>query len=181
MTQNTDIQTKTGKGEVAVWDILTRLFHWSLVISFTIAYLTEDLETLHSVIGHIVGGLILWRIVWGFIGPKTSRFSDFITSPFVAVRYAFALLAGRSERHIGHSPAGGAMIIALLVVILGAVVTGIMLEQIGEIDWIEDLHEVLANISVALIFFHVGGVVLASFAHGENLVRAMITGRKRAP
>jgi len=181
VVHDSPVPAKAGKDEITVWDLLTRLFHWSLVISFTIAYVTEDLETLHSVIGHVVGGLILWRIVWGFIGPKRARFSDFITSPGVAVRYVFALLSGRSDRYVGHSPAGGAMIVALLLVILGAVVTGIMLEEIGEIDWIEDLHEVLANVSVLLIFLHVGGVVLASFAHGENLVRSMFTGRKRAP
>ena len=178
---------------VYVWDLFVRVFHWTLVIGFTIAYLTEkDLLTVHVWAGYVVGALVLARVIWGFIGSPHARFSDFIYSPGTALRYMRDLLLFRAERHLGHSPAGGYMVFLLLAVIAATVITGLVVyggdQQAGPLagmftketgEAMEQVHEVLANISLALVIAHIAAVVLASFAHHENLIRAMVSGYKR--
>ena len=201
---------------VQVWDLVVRIGHWVLVAGFFIAYLTEDdLLTQHVWAGYAVGIVVAFRIIWGLIGSKHARFSDFLYSPFVAVRYLVGLLTGRADRYLGHSPAGGTMVVLLLLGLAGTVYTGLALYAIeenagplanvvategtssllpaviesaladegGEDDqreqfW-EELHEVFANVTLALVILHIAGVLLASYAHKENLVKAMFTGRKR--
>jgi cytochrome b len=136
--------------------------------------------------------LILARVVWGFVGPAHARFSEFIYSPAAAFRYMRDLIAARAPRYLGHSPAGGAMVVALLVFLAATVVTGLIVyggdQQAGPLagvvseergEELEEVHEVISNITLAIIFFHIAGAVLASYVHRENLVRAMITGYKR--
>jgi len=178
---------------VYVWDRFVRIFHWCLVLGFTVAYLTEeDLLTVHVWAGYAVGALILARVVWGFIGSPHARFSDFAYSPATAFRYVRDLLLFRAERHLGHSPGGGYMVFLFLLFLAATVVTGLVVyggdqqagplagmftEQTGEA--MEEVHEVLANITLALVIAHIAAVVLASFAHRENLIGAMVTGYKR--
>ncbi len=178
---------------IYVWDRFVRVFHWILVVAFTVAYLTEDdLLSVHVWAGYLVGGLIVARVIWGFVGPAHARFADFVTTPAEALRYVRDLLLLRSQRHLGHSPGGGAMVVVLLVLLAATVVTGLVVyggdQQAGPLAGMftketgasmEDVHEVLANISLALVIAHVAAVVFASFAHHENLVRAMLTGYKR--
>ena len=180
--------------EVNVWDRFVRVFHWTLVTAFAVAYLTEDdLLTVHVWAGYTVGALVVARVVWGFIGPVHARFSDFVYAPGTALRYVRDLIRRRSARYLGHSPGGGAMVLLLLVFLTATVVTGLVVyggdKQAGPLaGWfsrdtgeaVEDVHELLANITLALVFLHVTAVVFASVAHRENLVRSMITGRKRA-
>lgn len=167
--------------ELKVWDPLIRVFHWSLVIGFAVAWVTGDwLDALHLWSGYFVAGLIAFRVAWGFIGPARARFSDFVTGPFAALGYLVRLLTGRAERHIGNSPAGGAMVVALLVVVAGVSISGILQDQLGHRTIWHGIHEVFSNGALLLVVLHVAGVVAASIAHKENLVRAMITGRKRA-
>ena len=168
--------------QVYVWDRFVRLFHWTLVVVFTIAYLTEDdLLGLHVWAGNVVGGLIVARVVWGFIGPARARFSDFIYDPATTLRYLRDLILFRAERYVGHSPGGGAMVVVLLVFLAVTVVTGLVVyggeHQAGPLagvfskdtgEAIEGAHRVLANITLALIFAHIAAVILASFAHHEN-------------
>ena len=177
-----------------MWDPFVRAFHWALVVAFTVAYLTEDdLLGVHVWAGYVVGGLIVARIIWGFVGPIHTRFSDFIYAPTETLRYVRDLVLFRAERHLGHSPGGGAMVVLLLVFLAATVVTGLMVyggdQQAGPLAGIvtkangeamEEVHEVIANITLALGLAHVAAVVLASFVHRENLVRAMITGYKRS-
>jgi cytochrome b len=129
--------------------------------------------------------------MWGFIGPARARFSDFISDPATTLRYVRDLVLFRAERHLGHSPGGGAMVVLLLLFLTATVVTGLVVyggeHQAGPLagmfskdtgEAVEGAHEVLANITLALVLVHIAAVILASFAHHENLVRAMITGYK---
>jgi len=109
-----------------VWDIAVRLFHWSLVGAFTVAYLTGDDESmLHVNAGYIILALILFRIVWGFIGSKHARFKDFIYSPAEILLHAKGLVSGQVKPTIGHNPLGGLMVFALLLTIVITVVSGL--------------------------------------------------------
>ncbi|XSG85497.1 MAG: cytochrome b/b6 domain-containing protein [Methylohalobius sp. ZOD2] len=193
---------------VYVWDPLVRILHWVLVVAFFVAYFTEeDFLTTHTWAGYAVGAVVIVRVLWGLIGPKHARFSDFIYSPVAVVRYTWDLLTLRGGRHyLGHTPAGGAMVVVLLVMLAATVWSGmevLALEEgtgplarfTGEVspsspfaneqaleeaeDFWEELHEFLANFTLALVIVHIGGVLLASFVHRENLVKAMFTGRKR--
>ncbi len=181
--------TPTGKtasssqGEIRVWDPLVRLLHWSLVIAFTLAWVTgDDFAQLHEWAGYAVGAIVAIRLVWGFIGPRYARFSDFVKGPSAVLAYLRDMMAFRAKRYVGHNPAGGAMIVALLVMLALTALSGWALTPgaLGEEEWLEELHEVAANITLFLVILHIAGVVISSLAHGENLVRAMITGRKRA-
>jgi len=179
--------------QVYVWDGFVRLFHWATVATFAVAYLTEDdLLMVHVWAGYILGLFLLVRIVWGFVGSEHARFSDFIYDPRTTVRYVRDLILFRAKRHIGHSPGGGAMVVVLLAFLAATVITGLLVyggdQQAGPLagmlsretgESLEGLHESFANITLALVFFHVGAVILASIVHRENLVRAMISGFKR--
>ena len=195
----------TGAGVVRVWDPVVRAFHWSLVAAFAIAWLSADEgQRVHEVAGYVVAGLIAFRLVWGMIGGRYARFSQFVKGPGSTLTYLRTMLRGAERRHIGHNPAGAAMIVALLLSLSGTALTGwlsadparvAMLPDMPRIvtpawaddgreeeeETLEDLHEVLANLSLFLVALHVGGVLLSSLRHRENLVHAMVTGRKRAP
>jgi len=165
-----------------------------LVVAFTVAYLTEDdLLNVHVWAGYLVGGLVVARVIWGFVGPAHARFADFLCSPADTLRYVRDLVLFRAERHLGHSPGGGAMVVLLLLFLGATVMTGLVVyggeQQAGPLagmftkdtgEKVEEVHELLANITLALVLAHIAAVVLASFVHGENLVRAMFTGYKRS-
>jgi cytochrome b len=115
--------------EVRVWDPLVRIFHWSLVAVFAIAWLTGDEEShLHELAGYAVIGLMLVRIVWGFIGTRYARFSDFVYRPSTILGYTREMLGRKPRRYLGHNPLGGVMVLALLVSLLAAGVTGLALQ-----------------------------------------------------
>jgi cytochrome b len=207
------MENATGKAMVRVWDPLIRIGHWVLVVAFATAYLTEGApQWLHTFAGYAIAVTVAVRILWGFVGPRRARFTDFVTGPGRVLGYLRDLVSGRAERHVGHSPAGGAMTVALLFALaltaLSGMATlaveegegplaGIVTEQSlpsfmaedehhepgepGESgEALEEVHELAANASLLLILLHLGGVIWASRAHGENLVRAMINGRKRS-
>jgi cytochrome b len=168
---------------VKVWDPLVRVFHWSLVGLFAFSYLSGDeWKQAHILSGYAIIGLLAVRTVWGFVGTRHARFSNFIYSPLTTARFMVDTVAMKARRYIGHNPAGGAMVIALLISISGIAGTGYMMttDAYWGVEWVEEAHELLANLTLGLIVLHVAGVVLASIEHKENLVRAMITGRKRA-
>ena len=167
---------------VTIWDPLVRIFHWSLVVGFTVAYLTGDEWDIgHEVVGYVVATLISIRVLWGFFGTRHARFKNFVYPPSQVIGFIRDSLRFRAKRYLGHNPAGGAMVITLLTAITGLCVTGILLTLEGyrEAEWLEETHEFLANGTLVLIGLHVAGVALASFEHRENLVAAMFTGRKR--
>jgi cytochrome b len=221
MTQSSvDALLRTQRDQIAVWDPVVRLFHWSLVAAFVVAYVAEDeFLAIHVWAGYAVGGLVILRVIWGLVGPRHARFSDFVFGPVAVFAYLRDMLRFRAKRHLGHSPAGGAMVLALLLTLSVLVGTGLVTYAIrnnagplagivtAEISlaypaagaersdgasrpagervrapkpgrtW-KNVHEFTANLALVLIGLHVLGVIFSSFAHRENLVRAMITGRK---
>ncbi|MCF6198058.1 MAG: cytochrome b/b6 domain-containing protein [Hyphomicrobiaceae bacterium] len=168
-------------GHIKVWDIAVRFFHWSLVLLFAIAWLSaEEWDRLHEISGYMVGGLIAFRLIWGLVGTKYARFSSFIYRPSVIIDYLRNSLLGRAKRYIGHNPAGGSMVIVLLVSISLLTVSGIMMVSAPfmGMKWIGELHEFLSSLILFLIFLHVAGVLFASRENHENLIRSMMTGVK---
>jgi len=231
------------QNKIYVWDPLVRLFHWSLVLTFIICYITGEEESLtHVYSGYVIFGLVAFRLLWGLIGTKHARFSDFIVSPAKTLRYTKDLLRGKVEKHIGHNPAGGWMIVALLISLLLTGLSGLQVyglegygplasnnivaeKQIGQEnqkygrgeyddddekyergkyddddeyehngyeksdahesdeeaeDFWEEIHEFLANLTVFLIALHIAGVFVSSLRENQNLIKAMMTGYKKA-
>jgi cytochrome b len=168
-------------GEVRVWDPLVRVFHWTLAAAFLGAQIWEDPRVLHESLGWIAGGAVAVRLVWGLIGSRHARFADFVPSPAGFFGYVRDVAQGRERRYLGHNPAGGAMVLALLATVLGLVATGWMmgLDAFWGVDWVEEAHETLAHLGLFLVALHLAGVIWEGRRHGENLVAAMVTGRKR--
>ena len=179
---------------VKVWDLPLRIFHWLLVAGFFVAYLTEDeLLTLHVWAGYLVFGLLLFRLVWGFIGGDYARFSNFLCSPVKSVSYVKDVVTLKAKRYIGHNPAGAAMIMLLLISLLMTSITGFavygadqgagplanIVTSNSEKFW-KELHEFFANFTLLLVFVHIGGVVVESLIHRESLAKAMWHGYKKA-
>jgi cytochrome b len=181
--QESTIEGAMPPATVKVWDPFIRIFHWSLVTLFAIAFATGDKsEKVHVAVGYGIAALVASRIVWGFVGSKHARFSDFIAPPATGVAYMRAMLRRRAPRYLGHNPAGGAMVIILLTLLAILCVTGFMMttDAFWGAKWLQELHEAAANLTLGLVALHVVGVIFTSLEHGENLVKAMITGRKRA-
>ena len=191
-----DIHQPTPK-LVRVWDPLVRMFHWGLAGSFAIAFLTEDdLLALHVWAGYLILGLIFIRVLWGFVGTRHARWSDFVKQPTEIFTYLIAAIRSRAARYLGHNPAGGAMVVALMLSVTLTGLSGLAVYGAQELSgpmapllsglsegWahaLEDIHEVVANLTLLLVLLHLAGVALASLQHRENLVRAMITGLKRS-
>jgi len=180
---------------INVWDILIRIFHWSLVIFFSIAYITEDdWMNIHSYAGYTIFFLLIFRLLWGFIGTKYARFSNFIAGPKAAIKYLKEELAGDAQHYLGHNPAGALMIIALIFSLFLTVATGTIIfatEGHGPLatsffsslsgKLFEEVHEFFANFTLLLVFLHIGGVIFSSLMQEENLVKAMVTGKKQKP
>lgn len=170
--------------EVKVWDIGVRFFHWSLVSAFAVAWLSaEEWDRLHEVAGYFIGGLLGLRIIWGLVGSEYARFSKFIYRPSTILQYLRDSLALKAKRYIGHNPLGGAMVIAMILLLSILTASGIAMTSnaFWGVEWMEELHEVTANLTLVLVAIHVAGVLFSSFEHQENLIKAMITGFKRLP
>jgi len=166
-----------------VWGAPVRVFHWLMVASFAGAYLTAEGErwrAVHVALGYAMVGLVVFRIVWGLVGTRHARFANFVRGPAAAKRYLATLLSGNPEHYVGHNPAGGWAIVGLLAFTLAVAASGwgAYHEFGGAV--VEHLHEAIANLMLALIGVHVAGVLVGSWLHRENLVGAMISGRKQA-
>ena len=165
-----------------VWDPLVRAFHWSLVLSFAVAWFSSHRSAdIHQWAGFAAGGLILMRLLWGIMGTRYARFSQFVRHPVTILRYLGAILKGTEARYVGHNPAGGAMVVTLMIGMLITATTGYMMttDAYYGVDWVEAAHSLAAHGMLALVLVHLAGVVLASVRHEENLVVAMVSGRKR--
>ena len=192
--------------DIVVWDPLVRICHWVLAASVIVAWFADEPLVLHTWLGYIAGAVVGVRVLWGFVGPNHALFKNFVRGPRLVFAYLFDLIRFSSKRYLGHSPAGGAMIVALLLMVAVTAGTGMATlaadrgegplagiiarrEQPNapngehnrhEESFLKEVHEIAANITLILVVLHVAGVGLASIAHRENLVAAMISGRKRA-
>ena len=167
--------------KILVWDWPVRLGHWLMVGGFALAWLTGDSETfrlVHVIAGATVLGVASFRLPWGFIGSRYARFVDFVRGPTAVKDYLTSLLRLQPDHHVGHNPAGGWAIVLLLGL---GIVTGLagwaIYNDIGG-HWLEEVHEALATTMLTAVIVHVAGVISGSLLHGENLVRAMVNGRK---
>jgi cytochrome b len=179
-----DLAASRGFGEVPVWDRFVRVFHWSLVILIAGAWLSsDDWRALHEWLGYVAAALVAARIAWGFLGPRRARFVDFVRGPAVTLRYLGEVARSRERRMLGHNPLGGAMIVVLILTISTTALTGWLqtTDTFFGSPMLESFHATLAAIILVLVGIHVAGVIHASWHHRENLVRAMVTGHKRAP
>lgn len=164
---------------IRVWDLPVRMFHWLLVATILVAFLSSEegsaLARWHVPAGWVAAVLIAFRLVWGLVGGEHARFVNFLKPGRIA-HHLRSLLVGKPERSIGHNALGGLAIIALLGTVGGIIYTGATMQGEGG----EGLHETLANILLGLIALHVAAVIAMSLLTRDNLIRAFITGRKRA-
>lgn len=176
---------------VQVWDWPTRIFHWSLLALVLVAWFTGEEDGLavliHRVAGEAIAGLVVFRVIWGFVGGEHARFADFAAGPAAIVAHLRDLFSTRPKRHLGHNPLGGVAVFLLLALVLGIVITGLFSggqENAGPLAgfWgpdLTDAHEILFRALQALVVVHVLGVIVESVKAKDALVPAMITGSKR--
>lgn len=177
-------QSAAERRRILVWDAPVRVFHWLAVASFFGAWLTAESERwqlVHVTLGYTLAGLIVFRLVWGLIGTRHARFASFVRGPAAVVRYGRALLRGEPEHFVGHNPAGALAIVGLLAI--GAVLTASGWATFNDLGGhaVEEVHEAMADLMMALVGVHVAGVVVSSWLHRENLVGAMVGGHKFGP
>lgn len=182
--------TATAQRTLHVWDLPTRIFHWSLLALVLVAWFTGEEEgaaaQVHRYAGEAIAGLIVFRVIWGFIGGERSRFADFAAGPAAIVNHVRDLFSKTPKRHLGHNPLGGVAVFLLLATVAGIVFTGLFSggDTSGPFAgyWgleLSDLHEVLFRVLQALVAVHVLGVVIETVKAKDALVPAMITGSKR--
>jgi cytochrome b len=169
---------------VPLWDAVVRTGHWLMVASFAGAWLTAESERwrlLHVGFGYALAALVAFRVVWGFIGTRPARFAAFVRGPRAVIGHIAGLLRGRGERSAGHNPLGGWAVLVLLGTSAALTVSGWLLynDIIGHTG--EEVHEALANGLMALAVVHIVAIVAMSLRERENLIAAMISGRKHLP
>ena len=167
---------------VKVWDPLIRVMHWSLAIVFLVNFIDEGGDPLHNWLGYAALLLVGARVVWGWIGPQRARFVDWVRGPRAVRSYLHERLAGRSRRQLGHNPAAAAMMVALLIGVAIVGLTGWLqtTDRFFGVEWLEELHEVLAYGVLVMVGLHVAAAISESMHYRENLIASMIHGRKRA-
>lgn len=195
-TSVTQTDTQPAETKIRVWDRFVRFFHWSLVISFALSYWSAKAgkHELHAWLGYFLAGLVLARLFWGLYGSRYARFSNFIHAPAAVLSYLKTIASGHPRRFLGHNPAGGVMVIALLATLVFITFTGMTVLAVIDFDgpllgmmkamsdqeayaaW--SSHAYAVNVILGMVGLHLLGVILASFQHKEDLVRAMITGYK---
>jgi cytochrome b len=180
---------------IQVWDIPTRLFHWILVglviFSFVTGKIGLGAMRYHEWSGFAILVLVVFRLGWGFIGGRQSRFSSFVKGPAAVIRYASSLLRKDSKPHIGHNPLGGWSILVMLISLLVQVGTGLFanddiltegplyaLVSKQTSDWLTGVHHLNQKVLLVLLLIHIAAVIFYLIAKRENLIKPMITGNK---
>jgi cytochrome b len=194
----TDQAVNEQPATVKVWDRFLRFFHWTLVICFATAFISGELRAseLHVLVGYLLCVLLAARLYWGFKGGEYARFRAFMFPISESIDYLRAMLRGNPKHYYGHNPAGALMVFTLLGLLVVIFVSGLL--SLGTIDYegplvflanrvsdetsyaFRHLHEFLPNIALALVALHLLGVLVGSIQHKENLVRAMLTGKKKS-
>jgi cytochrome b len=166
---------------VKVWSPQVRALHWLLTVGLIMSFLTgDDAMRLHFWVGHGILSLILVRGLMGLFGSHHERFETFVPTPAELLRYFKDLKNHAARRYLGHDPAGGAMIAALLTTLLLTVASGLATYHLPAVgDALGEIHEVLATLTLILVIVHVIGVSVASYLQEENLIGGMISGWKR--
>lgn len=169
-----------------VYDLPTRLFHWLFsglfLLSFVIAKTVDDeslIFSYHMISGLLLGGLVIWRIVWGIMGSEYARFSRFNLNPVHLKDYFLGMLSGSNKRWIGHNPASSWAAITMFILALGLAVTGYLMST-GAKETFEDVHEFMANTFIVVVILHIAGVILHSIRHGDAIALSMIDGKKES-
>ncbi|WGR94700.1 cytochrome b/b6 domain-containing protein [Bradyrhizobium sp. ISRA443] len=166
---------------VQVWDLPLRLWHWTLAAAVLVAWFTPNShDRLHRLAGYSVIGLLAFRLIWGFAGTRYSQFKMLGARLRAAPRYLWNLRHGVTGRYIGLNPAGTVMLVALLVLLAISAITGAMQVTVTffGVWWVEDTHAYASDAVIILVVLHVLGVVVMGILQRQNLVQAMITGRK---
>lgn len=166
---------------IPVWDRFVRVFHWSLVSCVLVNFFViDDGKTLHQWLGYTASALVVARIVWGFIGSKHARFSDFFPTPARVRQHLSRLIAGEHDFHAGHNPVGALMMFALIALVLSLGLTGFMqtLDAFWGAEWLQELHEALGTTLIGLAGMHALAAIIMSRIERINLVGAMFTGVK---
>lgn len=175
---------RSGARDIAVWDPLVRLIHWSLALTVLLnGAITEEEGTAHEWVGYVALALVATRLLWALVGPRPARFSAFPPSPGRAVAYLRDMFAGRRTVHLSHNPLGALMVYNIWLTVIAMGVTGHMMTTIGffGIDWVEEAHEAAFAWLIVSVALHVAGVMFDTWRSRVNLVRAMVGGRKRIP
>lgn len=182
---------------VRVWDLPTRLFHWILVALMIAQWLTAESDgalQYHVWGGYAVLTLVLFRLIWGFAGSDTSRFSQFVRGPGAALDYVKALRRGETPLYLGHNPMGGWSILALLGLLLIQAGTGLFANDDITFDgplsgwvsksmsnWLTTIHKLNFNLLLLVIAVHISAVLFYLLVKRENLIHPMLSGRKYLP
>lgn len=167
--------------KILVWDLPVRLGHWLMAGGFALAWATGDSESwrlVHVFAGSTVMAVAAYRLLWGLVGSRYARFAEFVRGPRQAVAYLKSLLRARPPHYAGHNPAAGWAIVLLLALALASGASGWLTYQEIDGEWLEEAHELLTGLMLAVVGVHLLGVLVGSLAHRENLVWAMVTGRK---
>lgn len=180
-----------------VWDLPTRLFHWTLVALILLQFLSGEFGLIpmawHYWLGYATLALVVFRVLWGFAGSHTSRFASFVRGPGAVLHYARETAAGRHVHVIGHNPVGGWSVVLMLLSILVQSITGLfssddltetgpLVDRVSDatVEWMTRVHHLNRWLLVLLIVLHVGAVLMHWVMRRDNLVAAMIHGRGRA-
>lgn len=172
----------TTKQSILVWDAPTRLFHWLLVICFAGAWLSsesERLQMIHYAFGYSAAALVLFRLVWGLVGTKYARFTQFIRGPKEIIGHLGAAFRGHQHESPGHNPAGGIVMLGLMMIILLIALTGYLSVKEFLGDFMSEAHEIIASLALALVVIHIAAAVIMSLLQKESLIKAMVTGKKQ--
>jgi cytochrome b len=167
-----------------VWDPFVRVFHWSLLILMSAnAFVLDDESKYHRWVGYTVAGLLVARIVWGFVGPRYARFSSFPPSARRSLEQLTDLVSGRRRIHLGHTPLGALMIYNLILSVAVICISGYLMttDMFWGVEWPEEVHEAAVTWVKISVVLHVAAVVFESIRTKVNLPRAMVTGYKKLP
>ena len=185
------------QARIKVWDPLIRSFHWLLLLSFVAAYVAikTGMQELHMICGYLLCALLIIRMVWGLVGSTYARFASFVYHPLTVMDYLQSIFRGNPQRHLGHNPAGGMMVMVLLMLLLTVALSGLVILAAIEYEgpllgltaglsdaWayrFENFHRLAVDIVWVMVAMHIIGVVLASVQHRENLVLSMFNGYKK--